>query len=92
MRYCGTKHEILNEIEEKREIVVDIEMRKKNWAAINKNEVKMNSVARNVGIEYCKLERTEKLDFYWDKVSRLLLLLVVVIRARSQGSRLHCSH
>jgi len=50
-RYFGTKQEILNEIEEEREIVVGIEMRKKNWAASNKKEVKMKCVARNAGIE-----------------------------------------
>ena len=36
IRHFGTKQDILNEIEEEREIVVDIEMRKKNWAASNK--------------------------------------------------------
>ena len=50
----------MNEIEEEREIVVDIEMRKKNWAADNKKEVEMNFVARNDGIEHYKRDRREK--------------------------------
>jgi hypothetical protein len=63
MKYIATKHEIMNEIEEEGEIVVDIEMRRKNWAVINENEVKMNSVARKAGIEYSKRKRTEKENF-----------------------------
>jgi hypothetical protein len=46
---------------------VDIEMRKKNWAANNKKEMIMNPVARNAGIEYSKWEQKE-IRFYSEKV------------------------
>jgi hypothetical protein len=49
----------LNEIEEKRENVMDGEMRKKNWTAKNRKEMIMNTVARNAGIEFSKRERKE---------------------------------
>jgi hypothetical protein len=51
----------------KRETVVDIEMRKKNWAVNNKKEMIMNPVARNAGIEYSKRERKE-IRFYFENV------------------------
>jgi hypothetical protein len=73
MRCFGTKHEIWNEIEEEREIVVDIEMRKKNWVASNKNEEKMNSVARNDGMEHSILL------LFWSFVYCVIILCVSLL-------------